>query len=39
MRIAIKIPKGYEEKFNKLPDSQKEMLKAKCTETLERELK
>jgi hypothetical protein len=39
MRIAIKIPKGREERFNKLSDVEKEKLKVKCMEILERELR
>jgi hypothetical protein len=39
MRIAVKIPKGYEEKFNKLTDVEKELLKVKLMSKLAEELK
>jgi len=38
MRISIRIPKGFEEKFNRLSEDEKENLKIRLTSTIAEEL-
>jgi hypothetical protein len=38
MRLSIKIPRGYEEKFNKLPKEQRDGLKDTMSKKIGEEL-
>jgi len=38
MRISIKVPKGFEERFNKLSEKKKEKLKSNLTRFMEIEI-
>ena len=38
MRISVKIPKGYENKFNKLTPAQKDIIRAKLQSKIAEEL-